>query len=107
MHLPSSSRVRYVIEGSSSFAHCGDKRKRQDIGFNIQWLLHPFDAPPLILAVDTHTSLDDIIIVIQGQDGSKVAVRVNKAWPTSLVLNGTLLYCNHVLIFVLQLLCST
>ena len=74
-------------------ASCGEKRKRnEDNLLPSEWYLHPFDAPCLVLVMfDNHTSANDIIVLIHGQDGSKFAVRVNQAWPTSIVLDGTYL----------------
>ena len=47
--------------GSSS-ARCGEKRKRNGGGCALQWILHPCDAPTLVVVFENHMSLDDIII---------------------------------------------
>ena len=74
-------------------ASCGAKRKRSDEDLlPSEWFLHPYDAPSLILVLRDYTSVDDIIIIIHGQDGSKFGVRVNKAWRASFVLNGMYIY---------------
>ena len=75
-------------------ASCGEKRKRSDDEDLLpsEYFLHSYDAPSLILVLRNYTSVDDIIIIIHGQDGSKFGVRVNKAWRASFVLNGMYIY---------------